>query len=129
MEFDGEPSIPNINPYILPPYFLNFVLILLSRVRGSVTDNNGFWIGWLDLLALLLQLQNLQPITTAHNQWLPKTRSIPYWTMSVFSSTVTDLVLIYESVTSASVVRWLTLNFWILLWINNWTELNLTLLL
>jgi hypothetical protein len=51
----------------------------------------------------------LQPIMTAHYQWLPKTRSNPYWATSVFSSTVTDLVLIYESVTSAaSVVRWLT---------------------
>jgi hypothetical protein len=39
-------------------------------------------------------------ITTAHNQWLPKTRSIPYWTTSIFSSIVSDLVLIYESVTS-----------------------------
>jgi hypothetical protein len=27
---------------------------------------------------------------TAHNQWLSKTRSIPYWTTSVFSSTVTN---------------------------------------
>jgi hypothetical protein len=27
---------------------------------------------------------------TAHNQWLPTTRSIPYWTTSVFSSTVTN---------------------------------------
>jgi hypothetical protein len=53
----------------------------------------------------------LQSIMTAHNQWLPKTRSIPYWTTSVFSSTVTVLVLIYESVTSsASVVRWLALH-------------------
>jgi hypothetical protein len=24
---------------------------ILSRVYGSVTNNNGFWIGWLDLLA------------------------------------------------------------------------------
>jgi hypothetical protein len=54
----------------------------------------------------------------AHNQWLPKTRSIPYWTMSVFSSTVTDLVLIYESVTSsASVVHSWTLNYWTVFWI------------
>jgi hypothetical protein len=45
----------------------------------------------------------LQSIITAHN--------IPYWTTSVFSSAVTDLVLIYESVTSAaSVVCWLTLH-------------------
>jgi hypothetical protein len=33
---------------------------------------------------------------------MTKTRSIPYWTMSVFSSTVTDLVLIYESLTYES---------------------------
>jgi hypothetical protein len=39
---------------------------------------------------------------------MAKTRSIPYWTASFFSSAVTDLVLIYESVTSsASVVRWI----------------------
>jgi hypothetical protein len=30
----------------------------------------------------------LQSITTAHNQWLSTTSSIPYWTTSVFSSTV-----------------------------------------
>jgi hypothetical protein len=29
---------------------------IFSRGRGSVSNNNGFWIGWLDLLALLLQL-------------------------------------------------------------------------
>jgi hypothetical protein len=52
---------------------------------------------------------------TAHNQWLPKTRSIPYWTTSVFSSTATDLVQIYESaISSASVVRCLTLRSWTL---------------
>jgi hypothetical protein len=57
----------------------------------------------------------LQSITTAHTQWLSKTRSIPHWTTSVFSSTVTDLVLIYESVTSsASVVRWSVLLSWTL---------------
>jgi hypothetical protein len=57
----------------------------------------------------------LQPIITAHDQWHSKTRSIPYWTTSVCSSTVIDFVLIYESVTSsASVVRWLTLHSWTL---------------
>jgi hypothetical protein len=29
--------------------------LILSRVRGSVTNNNGFWIGWLDLLTPSLQ--------------------------------------------------------------------------
>jgi hypothetical protein len=71
----------------------------------------------------------LQPIITAHNQRQPKTRSIAYWTTSVFSSTVTDLVLIYESVTF---VRWLTLHswtlnystaFWILLRLTNHSSL------
>jgi hypothetical protein len=85
---------------------------LLSCVLGSMTKNSGLWIGWLALLALLLQLK---PIITAHKQWLPKTRSVPYWTTCVFSSTVIDLVLIYESVTSsASIVRWLTLHSWTL---------------
>jgi hypothetical protein len=87
----------------------------LSCVCGSVTNNRGFWIGWLDLLTLFYSLSYSQSVTTAHNQWLPKTRSIPHWTASVFSSTVTDSVLIYESVTSsASGVRWLTLHSWTL---------------
>jgi hypothetical protein len=104
-------------------------LKILSHVHSSMTANNWFWIGWLDLLALLLQLQ---PTITAHNQWLFKTRSILYWTTSVYSSTVTDLVLIYESVTSSAfVVCWLTLHRWtlnfsrILLWLNHWTPLRM----
>jgi hypothetical protein len=44
----------------------------------------------------------LQSLTRAHNQWLTKTRYIPSWTTSVFSSIVTDLVRIYESVTSST---------------------------
>jgi hypothetical protein len=63
---------------------------------GSVTKNSGFWIGFIGTSLLL------QSITTAHNPWLPKTRFIPNWTTSVFSSLVTDLVLIYESVTYKS---------------------------
>jgi hypothetical protein len=64
-------------------------------ITGSGSDD---WIYWHFFI-----------ITTAHSHWLPKTRSIPYWTTCVFSSTATDLVLIYESVIfSASVVRWLT---------------------
>jgi hypothetical protein len=82
-------------------------------MRCSVTKN-GFWIEWLDLLALLLQLQSII-IVSSHNQWLPNTHSIPYSTTSVFSSAVTDLDPIYESVTSsASIVRRLTLHSWTL---------------
>jgi hypothetical protein len=51
--------------------------------EGFRDEYNGLWIGWLELLALPLQLQSN---ITAHNKWLPKTRSIPYWTTSVFSS-------------------------------------------
>jgi hypothetical protein len=84
-------------------------------ITGSRLDD---WIYWHSL--------QLQLIITAHNQWLLKTRSNSYWTTSVFTSAVTDLVLIYETVTpSASVVRWLTLhswtlNFWILLRMYHW---------
>jgi hypothetical protein len=53
---------------------------ILSRVRGSVTHNNGFWIGF------ICPSINLHSTITAHNQWLSKTRSIPYWTTSAFSS-------------------------------------------
>jgi hypothetical protein len=68
-----------------PSWNFYYNLFHISTCPGSVTNNSGFCIEWLDLLALLLQLQ---PIITAHNQWLPKTRSIPYWTTSSFSSTV-----------------------------------------
>jgi hypothetical protein len=75
-----------------------------------VTNNSRFWIGWLDLFCTALQLQS---IIAAHNQWLSKTRSIPYWTTTVFSSTVTDLVLIYKLVTSSAFsVPWLSLHSW-----------------
>jgi hypothetical protein len=81
-------------------HFQVCIIINTRHVREiCVTKNNGFWIGWLDLLAVSLQLQS---IITAQNQWLSKTCSIPYWTTSVFSSTVTDLVPIYESVTSST---------------------------
>jgi hypothetical protein len=71
--------------------------MILSCVRGSVTNNNGFWIGWLDLLALLLQSLlitiALQQLTISDCL-----RLAPFcWTVTVFSSIVTDLVLIYES--------------------------------
>jgi hypothetical protein len=87
----------------------------LLCVRGSMINNSGFCIGWLGLLALQLQLFVNKSLATAHNLWLPKTRSIPNWTTSVFRSFVTDPVLIYESVTSSvSVVRWLTFHSWTL---------------
>jgi hypothetical protein len=57
----------------------------------------------------------LDPTIIAQNRWLSQTRSISYWTKRVCSSTVTDLVLIYESTTSSSsVVGWLTINSWTL---------------
>jgi hypothetical protein len=66
-------------------------------------------------IGISLQLQSIIP---AHNplilswyNWLSNTRSIPYWTANIFSSVVTDLVLIYDSVTSScSAVRWLPLH-------------------
>jgi hypothetical protein len=47
--------------------------ILLSRVRGSTTNNNGLWIGWLALLTLLLQSLlftiNYSAIANLTNHW------------------------------------------------------------
>jgi hypothetical protein len=57
---------------ILPPWRWMFLRNILSRVRGSVTNDKCFWIGRLDLLALLLQLHliiltynNSQSVTTS----------------------------------------------------------------
>jgi hypothetical protein len=89
---------------ILSLNLVRIQILILSRILGSVTNNNGFWIGWLDLLALLVQ-----SLITAHNQWLPKTRSIPSWTISVFSSIVPDLNrwrLSYECITCPFITPW-----------------------
>jgi hypothetical protein len=40
---------------------------ILSRVGGTRDDNNGFWIGWLDLLAL--RLQSLLITTRTYKQY------------------------------------------------------------
>jgi hypothetical protein len=68
-------------------FYLSFflILIVLSRVRGSVTNNNGFWIAWLDLLTLFLQ-SLLINISYNSSHSMIKTSSISYWTTRVFSS-------------------------------------------
>jgi hypothetical protein len=40
----------------------------------------------IESIGISLQLQSIMSIMTAHNQWLLTNRSIPNWTMSVFSS-------------------------------------------
>jgi hypothetical protein len=69
--------------------------IILSRIHGSVTNNNGFSIGWLDLLtpSFTITLHRNQ-YTIAHNKWLPKTRSILTWLR--LSSLLVCLLLTYE---------------------------------
>jgi hypothetical protein len=44
-------------------------------------------------------------ITTAHNQWLLKTRSIPHWTTSVFSSTGTTEEFLLTPLTALNDVK------------------------
>jgi hypothetical protein len=41
------------------------------------------------MIGFIVTSLQLQSGMTAHNQWLSTTRSIPYWTKSVFSSTAT----------------------------------------
>jgi hypothetical protein len=50
-------------------------------ITGSGLDD---WIYWHSYY----NHSKLESIITADDQWLPKTRSIPYWTTSVFSSTL-----------------------------------------
>jgi hypothetical protein len=77
-------------------------------ITGSGLDD---WIYW----HFDYSYNQLQSILAAHNWLLSKTFSIPYWLRVPSLPTVTDLVPIYESVTSsASVVRWLTLHSWTL---------------
>jgi hypothetical protein len=88
-------------------------IIILSRMRGLRDEYNGFFIGWLNLLALILQLLSTKTQQLTINGCLRL--ALLFMNTSVFSSTLTDLVPIYESVTSsASVVRWLTLHSWTL---------------
>jgi hypothetical protein len=71
-------------------------LHVLSRICICVTNNNGFWIGLLDLLALLLQLQS---IITAYNHCLRlapfstglRVLSLPLWRMTNEESLATEL--------------------------------------
>jgi hypothetical protein len=48
----------------------------------------------------------LQSLITAHNQWLSKTRSIPYWTTSVFSSTTTAFYFVLRVLPTCS-LEWI----------------------
>jgi hypothetical protein len=109
---------------------------VVGTVLLNIVTNQGFrdWedrvlglmIGFIDTSITIVLHYNT--IIRAHYRWLPKTRPIPSWITSVFSSTVTGLVLIYESVTSsASVVRWLTLHSWTLN--HNWILTDLRMLL
>jgi hypothetical protein len=53
------------------------------------------------MIGFIVTYLQLQSIITAHNQWLSMTLYIRYWTTNVFSSTVINLVMIYESVASS----------------------------
>jgi hypothetical protein len=67
------------------------------------------------MIGFLALLLHLQPIITAHNRWLPKTCSIPYWTTSVFS-TVIELVLIYEGLLRLLLAKD-SVRVWVWVWV------------
>jgi hypothetical protein len=68
------------------------LLLLLSLVRGSMTNNDGFWIGWLDLLApcvtVTFNYTQLQQLTI--NDSL---RLAPFWLDYHLSSLLVFLLL------------------------------------
>jgi hypothetical protein len=50
-------------PFIITIHYLFRLYIILSRVRDSMSNNNGFWIGWLGLLTpITINYNNSQPI-------------------------------------------------------------------
>jgi hypothetical protein len=65
-------------PRVVRCFTTESVFIILSRVYGSVTNNNGFWIEWLDLLTpsytISLNHYQLQQLTI--NDCL---RLAPFW--------------------------------------------------
>jgi hypothetical protein len=109
------------------------IIIKVLHVQSTVTYEGFEWLivtgsGFDDCIYWHFYY-NYKQLYQLTNQWLSKTRSIPYWTTSSFSSAVTDLFLIYESITSsASVVRWLALHSWMPNdWFSHeWTILNWT---
>jgi hypothetical protein len=76
-----------------------FKIVISSRVYVSVTNNNGFWIGWLDLLThyftASFNYNQLQQLTINGCLWLAS-----FLTGPRVSSTVIDLVLIYVTLSS-----------------------------
>jgi hypothetical protein len=85
------------HPWHLLPFILYYHVsgVLWRIITGSGLDG---WIYWTPSVTVTLKYNQLEQLS----QWLSKTRSIPYWTMSVSSSTVTDLNLIYRLVTYGS---------------------------
>jgi hypothetical protein len=52
-------------------------VMILSSVYGCVTDNNGFWIGWLDLLTPSFTISCIHSnLTITQNKCLTRTRCI-----------------------------------------------------
>jgi hypothetical protein len=98
---------------------------ILSRVRVSVTNNNGFWIGWLDLLTPFV-------IITLIYSWLWQLttngclRLAPFRTGLQVSSLLRDWLGSDLRVGhfSASVVHWWTLHSWTMNSLTNAEWLN-----
>jgi hypothetical protein len=79
-------------------------LLLLSWVYGSVTNNNRFWIGWLDLLTpyFIITLNHNQ-FTVTHN-----TSSVQFWSDTFCSEPrLTWNTTVFSSGLSSAVVSWL----------------------
>jgi hypothetical protein len=87
--------------------------LILSRVQGSLTNNNGFWIGWLNLLTLLLQSLlitiNYSAIAKLPTSQITRTCSILVLVLFLNSLTSDELRLTCEWVTNESWVLSLSL--------------------
>jgi hypothetical protein len=99
---------------------LSLITFILSRVYGFVTNNNGFWhwiIRFIDTFfvqspIIIINYKGSQSIfSRTLLPWLPRTRPILVLSLSttVFPSTVTDLVMIYDCTDCRLQYEWIPL--------------------
>jgi hypothetical protein len=84
-------------------------LLLLSWVYGSVTNNNGFWIGWFDLLTpSFIVILNHNQFTVTHNTSSAQFWSDLFWSEPRQSSLLVCLLLSSPSFCLLLRLTWFT---------------------
>jgi hypothetical protein len=69
---------------------------VLSHISGCVPNNNGFWIGWLDLLTPSSRISHSQAVIRTHNESSAEPFFLSCWGLAPFSSLFYDSLLEVE---------------------------------